>query len=574
MIGDCLPLEPPDPPVISLSSLSAALAEHRDALQNFLVDWFAQQDLLLSNSSGLDLDVDGSDDGEVISTATCQSRVASWSAASRPSATLTATIAPVAPTISTVHTGPPTRQGGERISLAAKNSFEAKFSVWSEAHKDHPQKLNAEDILANVDLSGAMRHMSKVDFALGAAVDAVHDRTSCGLCRVAEALEHHPWFHVVCSVVILLNAAFLIFSTELRLANRGAPNHMAINVVELFFCCFYTTELCLKLLGQRLTYFCGQGSRWNWFDMGLVLLSLVETVSTFASGGSGLNVSYLRVLRLVKMLKLLRFVRIMRQFRELRLVLDSILGSMKCMWYACLLTAIMALMFSLCFAQAVIDLFLEGPDATETDLDNVLLYWGSIGTSMVSLFQACTGGESWAYVAAPLMEIGVGYYAIFMLYVSFFQFVFMNSMTSVFVDSMQLYSESAAQDVIRDQMDKRQEYVNTLVAMFRAMDSECTGEITFQNFKEILGKPDMLAFAASLDLEVFDLEQFFAILSSDGRRKVDLETFVMSCIRLRGSAQRIDVTELLLQQERTALQLARFEKRTNANFKFSQKAMI
>eukprot|EP00972_Heterocapsa_arctica_P049558 7294184-Heterocapsa_arctica.AAC.1 len=49
------------------------------------------------------------------------------------------------------------------------------------------------------------------------------------------------------------------------------------------------------------------------------------------------DVSFLRVMRLMKMWKLLRMIRLMKAFRELRLILNSVMGSMKSMFWAVVL---------------------------------------------------------------------------------------------------------------------------------------------------------------------------------------------------------------------------------------------
>merc|ERR1712196_384516 len=78
-----------------------------------------------------------------------------------------------------------------------------------------------------------------------------------------------------------------------------------------------------------------------------------------AVGGHLQNMSYLRIARLAKALKLLRIIRILRTFRELRMVLDSVLGSMKAMLWTVLLISMIVFMFGICFVQAATDIMLS-----------------------------------------------------------------------------------------------------------------------------------------------------------------------------------------------------------------------
>ena len=45
----------------------------------------------------------------------------------------------------------------------------------------------------------------------------------------------------------------------------------------------------------------------------------------------------------------------------------------------------------------------------------------------------------------------------------------------------------------------------------------------------------MLLFASSLGLDVMDLQSFFDVLSAGGQRAVDVETFVVGCIKMKGA---------------------------------------
>eukprot|EP00747_Dinoflagellata_sp_TGD_P202882 gnl/TRDRNA2_/TRDRNA2_76468_c1_seq1.p1 gnl/TRDRNA2_/TRDRNA2_76468_c1~~gnl/TRDRNA2_/TRDRNA2_76468_c1_seq1.p1 ORF type:complete len:144 (-),score=39.24 gnl/TRDRNA2_/TRDRNA2_76468_c1_seq1:62-433(-) len=79
------------------------------------------------------------------------------------------------------------------------------------------------------------------------------------------------------------------------------------------------------------------------------------------------------------------------------------------------------------------------------------------------------------------------------------------------------------------------------------------------------------AFANSLYIDTQDLEQVFALLSNEGKNSVDIDAFVVGCIRLKGAAKSSDVNALLHEQRKEqeiaksfrdnqVLQLARIER--------------
>merc|ERR1719469_539520 len=122
----------------------------------------------------------------------------------------------------------------------------------------------------------------------------------------------------------------------------------------------------------------------------------------------------------------------------------------------------------------------------------------------------------------------------------------MNSVTSIFVDSVREYSEKDNNAVMSDQLSRKHEYMSKVNALFRSIDDDNSGEVTYEEFQGFMGQDEMLAFASSIDIESQDLDQFFCILSSNGERPVDVESFVVGCIKLRGVARAMDMVDCLI----------------------------
>jgi len=124
-------------------------------------------------------------------------------------------------------------------------------------------------------------------------------------------------------------------------------------------------------------------------------------------GGSISNMSFLRVMRLMKMLKLLRMIRMLRTFRELRLIINSILASMKSTFWAILLVCTISFMFAIAFLQGATNyLKAEGDSIDKKVLAEINEYWSSVGRSMLTLYFAATGGMDWAPLADSLWHMG------------------------------------------------------------------------------------------------------------------------------------------------------------------------
>jgi len=148
---------------------------------------------------------------------------------------------------------------------------------------------------------------------------------------------------------------------------------------------------------------------WNVFDTILVLNAIYDQMAeTLApQRGTGGNVVFLRVVRLMKMLKLLRMVRIMRMFKELRLIVTSIKGSVKSMFWAILLILIITYIVGVCFLQAGTTYLQEhSKNLSEEEFAVIQEHWGCLSKAMLSLYMASTNGTGWKDMANSLVLLG------------------------------------------------------------------------------------------------------------------------------------------------------------------------
>ena len=73
---------------------------------------------------------------------------------------------------------------------------------------------------------------------------------------------------MVSGAVILLNAIFIFYTTDLEMQNIDSPFDLDVRVqiAELLLASFYVVELFLKLLVHRLFFFWNSEMSWNCFD--------------------------------------------------------------------------------------------------------------------------------------------------------------------------------------------------------------------------------------------------------------------------------------------------------------------
>mmetsp|Transcript_40100 Transcript_40100/g.114614 ORF Transcript_40100/g.114614 Transcript_40100/m.114614 type:complete len:669 (+) Transcript_40100:3-2009(+) len=371
------------------------------------------------------------------------------------------------------------------------------------------------------------------------------------------------WFESLCSFVILANAAFIAWSTDYALDHLEQTHTTGMEVAELMFCIFYTVELVMRVSVHRIRYFCCTDWKWNVLDSVLVFTSVQEQVTQMASPSSTgkQSISFIRVMRIMKMTKLLRIVRLMRMFRELRLILHSVLGSLQAVFWALIMVVTILFMFGTFFVQGVTAHLQDGAPSLSAREELVLRGdWSSVLRSMMTLYQVCTNGRDWHEVVEPLRKVGLGYYLVFILYIGFYTCVVMNTLTSLFVETAMQNADRDQEHLIRVQLAHKDEYIRQLKKCFQTIDKHNTGLITYDDFCQHLKDPEVLAFVAMLEIELVDLQQFFAVLSNNGAQRVDLETFVIGCIKLKGVAKSMDMMDQCIRQ-RNAIEATRREQR-------------
>merc|ERR1712217_909478 len=86
---------------------------------------------------------------------------------------------------------------------------------------------------------------------------------------------------------------------------------------------------------------------------------------------------------------------------------------------------------------------------------------------------------------------------------------------------------------------------------FSTIDQHGRGSITYDQFAVHANDPEVHAFAEALEIELLDLKQFFTVLSANNTRSVNLENFVIGCIKLKGMAKSMDLMDLVYSQKQS-----------------------
>ena len=208
-------------------------------------------------------------------------------------------------------------------------------------------------------------------------------------------------------LVLSLNAVTLGLDTSEAVMAKYGPLIDQINaVVPIIF----VIEVGLRFFARGWRFF---RETWNVFDVIIITVSFLPSGSAFSA---------LRALRILRVLHVISLVPRMRH------VVAAMIRSLP------QIGSILALLLIISYISAVIVTHLYGADYPEL--------FGSIGASMLTLFQLMTL-EGWAAeVVRPVMETHPNAVFLFIPYMLMTAFAILNLFTAVLVDSMQILQQN------------------------------------------------------------------------------------------------------------------------------------
>eukprot|EP00913_Durusdinium_trenchii_P001216 g1119.t1 len=359
-------------------------------------------------------------------------------------------------------------------------------------------------------------------------------------------------------------------------------HHYSINGIDgrlsFLLASFYVVELVLKLMVHRLFFFWNSEMSWNCFDFMLVVFSIFENLFTFLafntgdvaeeSTGSGVNLAFLRLVRLCRIVKILRVFRTLKFFSELRLMLDCVLGSlMNVMWCVIMLVFVMYV-FALLLQQGIVEHLTLVHARQEpcclrcgavhisrsqdgTDVEQLTTYFGSVGSTVVTLFQASTSGVDWNEPYQALRKTGMVMPMAFLGYVAF---VFIsafghdpvwNIVTSIFVEkALKLAMPDADMVIVEHQLQDAQDH-KMLTKLFKSKSKSSDGieqRLGLEEFRKLVETYEFRSYLQSRGIDIKNAETFFRMLVElQGETTIDATTFANACVRMKGAATSIDL---------------------------------
>lgn len=441
---------------------------------------------------------------------------------------------------------------GKRLSLAHRLSETSDID--SDIHSDHAEyhlaKPGSEPFPSRSDYPTLLQEKGaakKSQASVELESQKTVQQTACDTSALQEEEEHgeaetslksrtretmravvsSEVFDYVISTAVLFNAFLICYQANEMAQLKEVPGFF--RAADIVFLGIFTLELLARVLVYRRTFLTMKGWQYNIFDMLLVSAQLADQIAFVATSRSNQETT-------IRMLRLSRIIRLFRMFHlipELRSMVYLISASMWSFFWTMVLQVLLMLAVSVYFTDLATEL---RHDDNESNKDNLKAIWGSVPTSMYTLFQSITGGDDWKRFVALFSESHASAFSavLFSTYIAFATLVMLNLVAGIFVEGAQRIANE----------DREAEMIKKLMKLFQSADMDGSNCLTLQELQSIPSAmmDEELSF---FGMSSADVPLLFRLLDGDNQGLITLEAFVKGCFRLRQPARSVDLRMLM-----------------------------
>jgi len=357
------------------------------------------------------------------------------------------------------------------------------------------------------------------------------------------------WFAYVTTAVILLNALCMLIQADGRKECQQTKDcTFKWQMINFCFLGFFVVELLFRFIAFGCRgFFCnGPEVSWNWFDFTIVCLGLVDAVCYFFSvEGAQSSRKFVKVIRVCRLLRVLRIIRLFKTFPKLRLLIRGLLESISDIKWIAVLLMIIIYIFAITFTYMI------GHEAKDgdwgEDSEELILYFGSVGRSMFTLFQMMTMDDWNSLDNTIVSEPGKGYLQFFIfIYIIFVSFVMVSAWTGVMTDHMAEVRQQDEDEERRRTQEDMSCALPLLLATFQASDQSKDNSIDFKEFVSMMANPEIHKELgkAGIKLTGLDAREMFEFFDLDASGQLGWKEFTTGMQDIRRGLTRKQLLKL------------------------------
>ncbi|CAE7196599.1 Ank2 [Symbiodinium pilosum] len=171
----------------------------------------------------------------------------------------------------------------------------------------------------------------------------------------------------------------------------------------------------------------------------------------------------------------------------------------------------------------------------------VFRYYGTFTSTFLTMFEVLLA--NWAPPARILVDnVSDWFVYVFVVYRCVVGFAVLNVVSAVFIQQTMKVAQADQELVLKQRLRSEQAYAAKMREFFDKLDTHHTGYLTWKEFSQVLRKPELRSWMATLELETYDLVNLFHMID-DGDGAITVAEFLDGAIRLRGVAKSLDLAQ-------------------------------
>jgi len=321
-------------------------------------------------------------------------------------------------------------------------------------------------------------------------------------------------------------------------------------VMDHFFCDVFLIELALRLYVERCAFF---KSFFNIVDAVVV----PAMAANLFLDGMGPNLAFVRTLRLLRIVCAFRVVRTLAHFQQLRVLLNTVAGSVVPFVYSMAIMFVFMLMLAILLTQTLHDFIVNDANDLETR-QTVNRYFGDGVKSLWTVFELTFSGCWPAYARLLVEDVYWLYAPLFAVYVTTVIFAMTRIISALFLKETMSQASSDTESMVRERAKATSNMEKNLVALFATADTDGDGLLTEEEFAQVLENENIKLFLGMLGVDGSDAHDLYHTLAGDHVGGLPCDSFVYSVKRVKGEARAQDLIPVV----NDCKQILRFCERT------------
>lgn len=372
-------------------------------------------------------------------------------------------------------------------------------------------------------------------------------------------------FESMLSACIVANCITVGIWAHQLTTNQFSPHLMTVlESLEHFFVAVFLVELALKwrVFGRQAFVPVDSATRSNFSDMLLVLftglgftwiLPLCGLIFGFDSSAGPFKT--LTVLRTIRLARLVRVFQRVPLFREAWLLIRGLSDSSRTLFWTIIVIFLVTYVFAIIGLSTIV-VQLQAERDVRTDprelamLDELLELMGGLDRLMATLVQVLTM-DSFHSFTRMVLDFVWWSWIYFYCYIAIAVVVLMNLVTAIIVENAMETSRADQQHVALEKESKRKKDMSTLKKLFRAMDTDGGGTLSWDEFSASFENSEINQYWKALGFQPEDCVELFHLLD-DGDGEITTSEFLDALFHMTGPAQSKDIFKL----QKTCVKLA------------------